>query len=350
MFFVLPQAYNVEYGSDEHASKPSFQYSDRRRDQGLSFLAKNDYTNYIVESRSLGPVVIALQEGGTSRPHALIFHKLGVDYVTIGGDEGRSNGNKNYQIANCLQQAAKKATVSWSVSYQRRSSESDLSLIKPYYMAVPKDDAKFLDHVRAHFETVYPSKIKVGLLFMPKDKGYQDELYSVDGVSSEFTSFLSLITENGSQASGRYVAHKDHTEVLFHCSPHIHMSPEKFIAHDAVVVVFKQSPSDVFVPSSKSIHKTQVYICVSLCGDQPGADNPRYRMQVASKLHVQPFPPFLPTDSVWEHGETFRSFFLAKVVNAHRAATASSADYTKTLENQLDEATEFYLKKTQREH
>lgn len=93
-----------------------------------------------------------------------------------------------------------------------------------------------------------------------------------------------------------------------------------------MVIVFKEGRDDAFVPSTKhstssaSPHYTLTRLLGSFCfleiyivvQELQLNEDIYYRVQIATKLGIEPFPPFLPDPPVFVRGDTFKNFFLNK--------------------------------------
>jgi len=343
MIFAFPHVFNMEFGGEFHDAKDvRFALSDFRADEVKKFLVKTRHQVVLVNHRTLGHLAICVEEGSTS-PTAIVFHRDGITIEKVHATDQFSTNPIAYaqNIMDKMMRTLRTNTDSFADL--RRRSESDITETKKKpYVVLPSSDAKLKTALLRFLEIVFPERYKIGVLRMPAGKSYEDELFKIDTVSKEFTDFLALFTEEGSRINGRYVANYNGSHILFHCGPFISMSSERFISHDTVVIVFKEGASDdVFVPSNKSSHKTQVYIVVSSDPNRDGSQG--YRVQVATKLRLEQFPPYLPPNGHFDSGADLKNFLLGKVINGARVGSRAAGQVSTTLEATLQNALNPYL-------
>jgi hypothetical protein len=308
MIFAFPHVFNMEFGGEFHDERDSkFMLSDVRADEIRQFLVKSKHQVVLVNHRILGHLAICVEEGSVY-PFAVIFHREGITMERRHGPDAFAAN----PIAAAQQIVDRMMRNPDSISVGRRRSESDiLETKKKSYVVVPSSDAKLKASLLRFLEIVFPERYKLGLLRMPSGTSYEDELFKVDTISEVFKKFLKVISDEGSEVNGRYVANHNGSNVLFHCGPFISLSSERFISHDTVVIVFKEGgEDDVFVPSNKASHKSQVYIVVS--PEKNRDESEGYRVQVATKLRLDPFPPYLPNNGHFDSGEALKEFLLTK--------------------------------------
>jgi len=339
MIFAFSHVFNMEFGGEFKNNSCRFDLSDERASQGRYFLDKIPQQRFVANHRTLGPIIVCIEKTLTS-PSALVFHKEGILFETLPNDI-RPTPDCDKQLEFLLKKLGSTSDFAYS---GRRRSESDLSeMRRKLFETIKPSDLKFSELIHRIYDQVFPERYKVGLLRMPPGKSYEDELFKIDSVSPEFTKFLSLISDEGSTLNGRYLASHNNQQVLFHCGPYISLSSERFVSHDTVVIVFKEGgDDDVFVPSAKTSHRTQVYIVVAPITTPEGEQ--KYRVQLASKLRVDPFPPFLPENGIFAPGPAFKEFLLTKIVNGSRAGLRVTAPFIKTLEASLETVVGQYVR------
>lgn len=125
------------------------------------------------------------------------------------------------------------------------------------------------------------------------------------------------------------------TEIMFHVSTLLpyqdddlqRVERKRHIGNDIVTIIFK-SGNDPFSPSSLNTKFTHIFCVVSL--DRVDV-TPHYRVAIANKPDIQPYPPFFAPDTppVFEGGPKFREFLLSKLINGERAALRSPEFRTK---------------------
>jgi hypothetical protein len=335
-FFVFPHVFNIEYGGQFDVSNYEFELSDARGNQARQFFSSTPHSVHVIESSVLGPIVIA-HENHIILPKGIVFHKFGIEFVTVPEKIVASHKSRVPHLAYALSVVVNK----YAKTEKQKRSNSMGKLPALMFRAVPQNDFVFQERLENVLDEIFPAFFKVGVLYMPPGTSYQDELLGVDQVSDHFVSFLKLITDDGSASSGRYVSKYKQSQLVFHVAPMIRSSPEKFIQRDSVVIVFKEGKDDVFVPTSKVSHETQVYIMVSL--DSSDIYKKKYQIQVAAKLKVPPFPPYLPEPAIFTHSLTLREFMLHKIVNAHRAALAVNPERSVSISGHLNDACRPYV-------
>jgi hypothetical protein len=340
MIFAFPHVYNMEFGGEFSDLKDAAVPSNSKVERAKAFIKSFSYNVFVTQHRSLGPVVICLEQRVIC-PSALIFFREGLLLESVDKDV-RASSDFSHQLSYLLKKIQPSEID--AVSSFRRRTEGDLletMTKKKLFSKVEKIDKKLKDSLLRACEIISPTKYKAGLLRMPAGTSYEDELFKVEEISPAFGDFLDSITDEGSTINGRFIGTEDEAQVLFHVGPYISLSAEKFVSHDPVVVVFKEGGlEDVFVPSAKANHTTQIFIVVCALPDVSGT--PLYKVQVASKLRVDPFPPFLPQTAVFAPGKVFKDFMLTKIINGCRAASKVNSHFIQSLDSTLNGIVEGY--------
>jgi len=217
---------------------------------------------------------------------------------------------------------------------------------------------------------------KFGIIYCKEGQTADDEMFSNGTGSADFERFLSLIGDRvvlkgyngydgeldvktdttGSHSVATQVASY---EVMYHVSTLLPFSTvnmqqierKRHIGNDVVVIIFQDGDRTPFVPSSIASKFNHVYIVVQVVkhdqtapSESPFASvtlassidsgdtktsskeedrHVRYRIAAVSKSGVSPFGPLIPHNPIFYHGQQFREFLLAKVVNAERASYAA---------------------------
>lgn len=180
----------------------------------------------------------------------------------------------------------------------------------------------------------FQTKFKFGVLYAPPGKIGETEMYDNNTMSPNFEEFLNVIGEkvalkgfegfrggldvktdgNGTHS---YFSKFQDTEIMFHVNtliPYLENDParKRYIGNDVVVVIFKESPDDVFNPAEMRSQFNHVFVVVEKVDSS-------YRVQISTKANVKPFPPYLPDPPLFPINESFRTYFLTKLINAERA-------------------------------
>lgn len=100
---------------------------------------------------------------------------------------------------------------------------------------------------------------------------------------------------------------------------------KRHIGNDVVTIVYKEQSSkeDLFNPCIFTSHFIHCVFIISPEKYGPDGLPSHYRLTVANKPGVPPYPPYLPDTPVFEKGPAFKNYLLAKMINAERAAYSS---------------------------
>jgi len=121
-------------------------------------------------------------------------------------------------------------------------------------------------------------------------------------------------------------------QIMFHCAPMLPFQEQdvqkverkRHIGNDVCVLIFKESegPEDTVEVDSFVSHFNNVFIVVSPVPPDPATpDRKLYRVAVASKTGVRPYPPYFPpSGNVFEKTPEFREWILQKLINAERVS------------------------------
>ena len=129
-----------------------------------------------------------------------------------------------------------------------------------------------------------------------------------------------------------YTTFRSH-EIMFHvCTmlPFLEIDEQKVerkrhIGNDVVTIVYKDQSSkeDLFDPCIFTSHFIHCIFIISPEKYGPDGLPSHYRLTIANKPGVPPYPPELPDDPVFEKGPEFQRFLMVKMINAERAAYSS---------------------------
>jgi len=121
-------------------------------------------------------------------------------------------------------------------------------------------------------------------------------------------------------------------QIMFHCAPMLpfqemdaqKVERKRHIGNDVCVLIFKESsgPEDTIDVDSFVSHFNNVFIVVSPVPPDPkDPDRKLYRVAIASKTGVRPYPPYFPpSGNVFEKNPQFREWILQKLINAERVS------------------------------
>jgi RAP1 GTPase activating protein 1 len=195
------------------------------------------------------------------------------------------------------------------------------------------------------FETTLRMKgYKFGVVYAKDGQSTEDDALANPSGSERFDEFLKLLGEtitlqgwqhyragldvaNGSTGTQSVYTMFQDCEVMFHVATMLPLQPckageqvqqlarKRHIGNDIVVIVFQDgtTPFDVSSVASEFNHVWFVVQPLKMAGKT------HYRLAIACKNGVGEFGPSF-SQSVFASGATFRSFLLAKLINAERAA------------------------------
>jgi len=121
-------------------------------------------------------------------------------------------------------------------------------------------------------------------------------------------------------------------QIMFHVAPMLPFQEEdaqkverkRHIGNDVCVLIFKESngPDDTVEVDSFVSHFNNVFVVVSPVPPNPNdPDRKLYRVAIASKTGVRPYPPYFPpSGNVFEKTPEFREWLLQKLINAERVS------------------------------
>eukprot|EP00026_Physarum_polycephalum_P000328 Phypoly_transcript_00328.p1 GENE.Phypoly_transcript_00328~~Phypoly_transcript_00328.p1 ORF type:complete len:1301 (-),score=247.36 Phypoly_transcript_00328:874-4776(-) len=197
------------------------------------------------------------------------------------------------------------------------------------------------------------NKFKFGVLYCKGGQTTEEQIFSNTGTgSAEYEKFLSCIgdkvqmrgwqsfhgglstTEDCDGVQSIYTRFRQF-EIMFHVSTLLSHEPtdkqylakKKHIGNDIVVVVFMDIDAPPLDPAFMRTHFTQVYILVQPFYPESGASgstSPCFRISAVAKDGVRPFGPAIPDNVDFSIDHMLKSFLLLKLINAERAALASS--------------------------
>ncbi|XP_062860492.1 signal-induced proliferation-associated 1-like protein 3 [Trichomycterus rosablanca] len=195
-------------------------------------------------------------------------------------------------------------------------------------------------------------KHKVGILLCRADQSTEEEMYNNEEATPAFTAFLQLLGETVClKGFNKYAAQLDtktdstgtHSlyttyqgyEIMFHVStmlPYMPNNPQQLlrkrhIGNDIVTIIFQETGALPFTPQNIRSHFQHVFVIVRV--HNPGSENTCYSVAVTRMKDVPPFgPPLPPSGMMFRDPAAFRSFLLAKIINAENAAHKSEKFHT----------------------
>jgi hypothetical protein len=198
---------------------------------------------------------------------------------------------------------------------------------------------------------------KFGLLNTQQGQVDESEFYGNREISNDFQEFMDCIGEkielkgwenwageldvrcNTTGTHSLYTMWQGY-EIMFHVAsflPYSSVDPQqierkRFIGNDIVVLIFKEGNTP-FPPDVLHSHFNHVFIVVTPDYEMKKKTNKTfYRLSIACKEGVPPYPPDFPKDYLFEKGEEFREFLLVKLINAERAAIRQHPIFAKKME------------------
>ncbi|XP_066540504.1 signal-induced proliferation-associated 1-like protein 3 isoform X2 [Hoplias malabaricus] len=195
-------------------------------------------------------------------------------------------------------------------------------------------------------------KHKVGILLCRADQSTEEEMYNNEEATASFTQFLKLLGDtvclrgfnkyaaqldtktDSTGTHSLYTVYQDY-EIMFHVStmlPYMPNNPQQLlrkrhIGNDIVTIIFQEPGALPFTPQNIRSHFQHVFVIVRV--HNPGSENTCYSVAVTRMKDVPPFGPPLPPNGItFRDPVAFRSFLLAKIINAENAAHKSEKFHT----------------------
>uniref|UniRef100_A0A8C1SZQ9 Signal-induced proliferation-associated 1 like 3 n=1 Tax=Cyprinus carpio TaxID=7962 RepID=A0A8C1SZQ9_CYPCA len=190
-------------------------------------------------------------------------------------------------------------------------------------------------------------KHKVGILLCRAGQSTEEEMYNNEEATPAFTAFLELLGEtvclrgfnkyaaqldtktDSTGTHSLYTTYQDY-EIMFHVStmlPYMPNNPQQLlrkrhIGNDIVTIIFQEPGAHPFTPQNIRSHFQHVFVIVRV--HNPCSDNTCYSVAVTRMKDVPPFGPPLPSSGLtFRDPAAFRTFLLAKIINAENAAHKS---------------------------
>eukprot|EP00727_Mastigamoeba_balamuthi_P009571 m51a1_g5236 hypothetical protein (1079) ;mRNA; f:325776-335871 len=204
------------------------------------------------------------------------------------------------------------------------------------------------DELVHYEEKSFFKQYKFGVLYVRENQTDENEIFSNLCGSAAYEEFLGFLGQRidlkgwGKYRGGLDIK-SDNTgkqsvytelggyEIMFHVATMLPFQPEdaqrverkRHIGNDVVVIVYKEQAhqADCFNPRILTSHFNHIFLVVTAeCG--PDGRATHYRLTIANKPAVPPYPPFMDCCR-FEKGPEFWRFLITKCLNGERAALAS---------------------------
>jgi RAP1 GTPase activating protein 1 len=299
------------------------------------FFVNHEHQNYIGMDENLGPYVVSVvREVNASNQNSKLIRVL---LRTKKDDERKCIREK--LIKN------KSKLFKWggpSIQDILKAVRPSLNKQKIRMIKAPElvEDLQLLE------ERLMVKSYKFGVLFCKEGQTREEEMFSNVHGNEAFESFLTFVGQkvvlkgwegyrggldarnDSTGTHSIYTTYSDF-EIMFHVSTYLPYTPEnpqqlerkRHLGNDIVVLVFKEGNTP-YVPNTITSEFNHVFIVV-----QPMIVNgkQKYRLSCGSKDGVPAFGPDIPDPAIFDKNELFRSFVLAKLINAERAAYRAPA-------------------------
>uniref|UniRef100_A0A3B1JDP6 Signal induced proliferation associated 1 like 3 n=1 Tax=Astyanax mexicanus TaxID=7994 RepID=A0A3B1JDP6_ASTMX len=185
-------------------------------------------------------------------------------------------------------------------------------------------------------------KHKVGILLCRADQSTEEEMYNNEELLGEtvclrgFSKYAAqLDTKTDSTGTHSLYTTYQGYEIMFHVStmlPYMPNNPQQLlrkrhIGNDIVTIIFQEPGALPFTPQNIRSHFQHVFLIIRV--HSPCSDNTCYSVAVTRMKDVPPFgPPLPPSGVTFRDPAAFRSFLLAKIINAENAAHKSEKFHT----------------------
>ncbi|KAL7716051.1 Rap-GAP domain-containing protein [Entamoeba marina] len=145
---------------------------------------------------------------------------------------------------------------------------------------------------------------------------------------SEYRGGLDVVDNKTGTES--YCCHFAHKDIMFHVGPLLPkgsdseqcLERKRHIGNDVVVLIFfeKTDVKDTLNPMIFNSHFNTIFIIVTPTNDET---NVEYKVTIATKPDIVPFPPFIKQRR-YPHHSDFTRFLISKMINGERTALRSS--------------------------
>eukprot|EP01119_Soliformovum_irregulare_P024103 TRINITY_DN8570_c0_g2_i3.p1 TRINITY_DN8570_c0_g2~~TRINITY_DN8570_c0_g2_i3.p1 ORF type:complete len:1178 (+),score=379.21 TRINITY_DN8570_c0_g2_i3:222-3755(+) len=282
------------------------------------FFAGRDHKNLYAEDETVGPVIVSMESPGKGIPKkAIVRQKAGNDRILIPASFSGSRKEQIQYIQTILPQ---------------------LSNLKFREASDPSVETDLIEFERKEVVRKY----KFGVLYMRENQKTEDEMFSNNDPSPEFMEFMECLGQKVQlkgferytggldikrDATGTESIFTEHhgMEIMFHVSTMLpfqdadlqRIERKRHIGNDVVVIIFKEG-KQAFDPRIIKSHFNHNFFVVSVY--KKSKSKYKYKMAIVNHPGVAPYGPFLPSPAVFERGDSFREFFLTKLINAERSS------------------------------
>ncbi|XP_067280877.1 rap1 GTPase-activating protein 2b isoform X1 [Pseudorasbora parva] len=187
---------------------------------------------------------------------------------------------------------------------------------------------------------------KFGVIYQKFGQTSEEDLFGNSEESPAFTEFLRVLGDcvelhdfkgfrggldvsHGQTGSQSVYTVFRGQELMFHISTKLpytegdtqQLQRKRHIGNDIVAAVFQEEATP-FVPDMIASNFLHAYILVQV--ENPGTDDPTYKVSVTAREDVPQFGPPLPNPPIFKKGPEFREFLLTKLINAELACYRSN--------------------------
>ena len=164
-----------------------------------------------------------------------------------------------------------------------------------------------------------------------------------------------LDVKTGTTGTHSYISRANGFDLMFHVAPLLPLLKDdeqglerkRHVGNDVVVLIFKEQAdeNDLFDPRILTSHFNSIYIVVT--PENTSSFNYRYKICLAAKSEINPFPPYIEDDSWNFHDDNFKDLVLRKCINGERQAMFSPTfrlNYRRTIQILLKDILDAYYK------
>ena len=215
---------------------------------------------------------------------------------------------------------------------------------------------------------------KIGVIYVKPNQHDENEIFrnQPNECSPAFWKFMDLIgnkielqgwegyrggldVKTGTTGTHSYISRANGFDLMFHVAPLLPLlendeqglERKRHVGNDVVVLIFKEQEdeNDTFDPRILTSHFNSIYIVVT--PEKRTEDNSRYKICMAAKSEINPFPPYIEDDSWNFHDDNFKDLVLRKCINGERQAMFSPTfrlNYRRTIQILLKDILDAYYK------
>ena len=217
-------------------------------------------------------------------------------------------------------------------------------------LRVARSDQKVYDSLLRLDEQNICRAVKAGIMYCGPGQATEEEMYNnVDG-SDLFHSFLNCLgsivelkafdkyraqLDNKNDTTGKHSLYTEYrgNEIMFHVSTMLpytdgkkqQLLRKRHIGNDILTIVFQEDGAEPFSPAVIRSQFQHVFIIVRHVPkfETPGS-GPTFQVAVTHSSTIPKTTPAVPSYPVFQLGEDFRGYILAKLVNLENAAHRSA--------------------------